>query len=81
MPCCGQRRGQVATSGAVAAAGMRAPPRSRVAIYEYTGLTAMTVTGTLSGAHYRFASPGAKMQVDMRDVPSLSGLPNLRRVE
>ena len=81
MACCGQRRGQIVTNGGVATVGGRSQPKSRVALYEYTGMTAMTVTGTFSGARYRFALPGARLQVDMRDVPSVSGLPNLRRVE
>jgi hypothetical protein len=81
MACCGQRRGQIATAGAVAAAGRRPQRSSRVALYEYTGKTAMTVAGTFSGSKYRFASPGAKVQVDLRDVVSMSALPNLRRLE
>jgi hypothetical protein len=59
----------------------RSRSSSRVAIYEYTGATAMTVTGRLTGLTYRFASPGAKVQVDLRDVASMTVLPNLRRLE
>jgi hypothetical protein len=40
----------------------------------------MTVAGRMSGARYRFAAPGAKLQVDMRDAPSMAALPNLRRL-
>jgi len=80
MACCGQRRGQMATGGAIAAAAKRAPPGSRVALYQYTGMTAMTVAGPLSGAKYRFAAPGAKVQVDPRDVAAMATLPNLRRL-
>jgi len=78
--CCGQGRGRVATSGRVAVA-MRGPrPISSAALYEYTGATGMTVMGPISGARYRFDRPGAKVQIDGRDVSSLAGLPNLRRV-
>jgi hypothetical protein len=52
----------------------------RVAIYEYTGTTGMTVMGPMSGLKYRFGQPGAKVQVDSRDVRSMAGLPNLRQL-
>jgi hypothetical protein len=55
-------------------------PLSRAALYEYTGATGMTVTGGVSGTKYRFAQPSAKVQIDLRDVASLAGLPNLRRL-
>jgi hypothetical protein len=54
--------------------------RANVALYEYVGATGMTVTGPLSGAQYRFAHPGAKVQIDPRDASSMAGLPNLRRI-
>jgi hypothetical protein len=81
MACCGQRRGQIAAGGTVAGGARASQPGARFALYEYTGLTGMTVSGPVSGSKYRFASPGAKAQIDMRDVASLSGLPNLRRLE
>jgi hypothetical protein len=40
----------------------------------------MTVTGSISGLKYRFEHPGAKVQVDRRDLLSMTGLPNLRRI-
>lgn len=78
--CCGQGRGRVVTSGKAAAATRRPGPASSAALYEYTGATGMTVMGPISGARYRFDRPGAKLQIDGRDVSSLTGLPNLRRV-
>jgi hypothetical protein len=53
---------------------------SRDALYEYTGATGMTVVGAVSRLTYRFGSPGARVQVDLRDVGSMMGVPNLRRV-
>ena len=70
----------MATGGTVAAPARHAPPGSRVALYQYTGMTAMTVAGPLSGAKYRFTAPGAKVQVDLRDVAAMAALPNLRRL-
>jgi hypothetical protein len=43
--------------------------------------SATTMTGRFSGSRYRSAATGAKMQFKLRDVASLSGLPNLRRLE
>jgi hypothetical protein len=80
MACCGQRRGAIDTSG-TAASARRPPPTPRVVLYQYTGPTAMTVAGPMSGATYRFGAPGAKVQIDMRDAPSMAALPNLRRLE
>jgi len=80
MNCCGQGRGRVATNGKAMTAPRRPAPVSGVALYEYTGKTAMTVFGPISGARYRFERPGAKVQIDGRDISSLAGLPNLHRV-
>jgi len=41
----------------------------------------MTVTGPASGATYRFAAPGARLQIDRRDAAAIASLPNLRRIE
>jgi hypothetical protein len=40
----------------------------------------MTVIGSISGTRYRFDQPGAKVQIDRRDLSSLAGLPNLSRL-
>jgi hypothetical protein len=80
MACCGQRRGAIDTSG-TAAAAKRPPPKARVVLYQYTGPSAMTVAGPMSGATYRFGAPGAKVQIDTRDASSMAGLPNLRRLD
>jgi hypothetical protein len=78
MGCCGQTRSRM--TGALSTANQRSQPVSRVALYEYTGTTAMTVAAPVSGSKYRFAAPGAKVQVDLRDIAAMAGLPNLRRV-
>jgi hypothetical protein len=79
MACCGQRRGAIAAGG-TSAAPKRPQPKSKVVLFEYTGPAAMTVAGPMSGARYHFESPGAKVQIDMRDAPSMAALPNLRRL-
>jgi hypothetical protein len=80
MACCGQRRAMVGTGGLTAESPRHKRLGSNFALYEYVGSTAMTVTGSISGLKYRFGQPGAKVQVDRRDILSIVGLPNLRRV-
>jgi hypothetical protein len=79
MACCGQKRALAAASGR-AVESQRPRPASRVALYQYTGTAGMTVLGRVSGLKYRFGQPGATVQVDPRDVASMAGLPNLRRL-
>jgi hypothetical protein len=60
-----------------------APPRSGPAagvLFEYVGATGMTVMGGATGARYRFAQTGARVMVDSRDAPSVSAVPNVRKV-
>jgi hypothetical protein len=84
MACCGQKRALAAANGRAVEAqrseAQRPRPASRVALYQYTGTTGMTVLGRVSGLKYRFGQPGATVQVDPRDVASMAGLPNLRRL-
>lgn len=81
MACCGQRRSALSMNGQVAAArhGVPSVP-SPVVVYEYTGITGMTVIGAATGRSYRFRVPGARVQIDALDVRSLAGVPNLIRV-
>jgi hypothetical protein len=81
MPCCGQRRGMVAGTGRVVESKQMPRRPSHAALYEYTGATGMTVIGPISGSKYRFGQPGAKVQIDPRDIASMAGLPNLRRIQ
>jgi hypothetical protein len=55
-------------------------PRTNVAYFEYTGRTAMTVLGPISGLRYRFPSPGSRVAVDLRDRARLADIPNLSPV-
>jgi len=80
MGCCGRNRPvqRVEDSG---------PPRAtfthgaitNVQYFEYIGKTGLTVLGPITGRRYRFTHPGAKMAIDERDGPSMTGVPNLRR--
>lgn len=49
-------------------------------VLEYTGPTGLTAIGPISGQRYRFNHPGARLEVDPRDRPSLAAVPHLRQV-
>ena len=53
---------------------------SNVAVFEYTGKTAMTAVGPVTGLRYRFAGPGSRLAVDLRDRSRLAEIPNLAQV-
>jgi len=48
--------------------------------FEYVGETGLTVLGPITGRHYRFSAPGARVAVDSRDAPSVMAVPHLRPV-
>ncbi len=77
MGCCGGRR--VIHAPARAFGPRRREPPETVA-YQYTGRTALTAIGGVTGTSYRFARPGAIVRVDARDRWSLAKVPHLRPV-
>lgn len=83
MSCCGGNRragwaAQPSPEPATTAEPVRAPEPG-VTNFEYTGRTALTMRGAITGRSYRFAQPGAVVAVDRRDAPSAAGVPHLRR--
>lgn len=80
MSCCGQKRMAAATAASpVPAARGTETRRTALAYFQYTGATAMTVTGGATAVRYRFAYPGAILAVDPRDRPSIARVPHLRQ--
>lgn len=49
------------------------------ALFEYTGATALTVFGAITGTRYRFAHSGARLTIQARDAPAMASVPILRR--
>jgi hypothetical protein len=49
-------------------------------MFEYTGATALTVTGPVTGARYRFNRRGSRLHVDPHDSAALARVPVLRSV-
>ena len=86
--CCGRNRTAVSQTRVSAFAGRAVQTlpafatgqRSNVAYFEYTGKTALTAVGPVSGARYRFATPGSRVAVDLRDRKHLAAVPNLMQV-
>lgn len=66
-----------AVGARAASAATRASAPSRL-LFEYVGVTALTVFGPASGRRYRFERPGAALAVDPRDHAALQAVPQLR---
>ena len=66
-------------TGAPTIDGARPAPSTHVA-YEYVGTTAMTVVGPITHRRYRFERSGAVLEIDRRDAPLISTVPNMRAV-
>jgi hypothetical protein len=48
--------------------------------FEYTGKTALTVVGNVTGKSYRFGRTGDIQIVDHRDAPGMKLIPVLKRI-
>jgi hypothetical protein len=49
--------------------------------FEYTGSTALTVTGNITGNTYRFYHPNNIQKIDYRDAAGMMGVPVLKKVK
>jgi len=84
MPCCGDRRARfVAASAPKRELRSRpvapAPPARQPVMFEYTGNSALAVTGPITRATYRFPVPGARVLVDAKDAGAVAAVPNVRK--
>lgn len=57
------------------------PDKSQEVHFKYTGQTALTAVGKITGKHYRFERAGDTQTVDFRDAYALSAIPVLKRVD
>ena len=46
-------------------------------VFEYVGVTALTIVSPVTRKTYRFAQPGARVEVDVRDRSWVAFVPNL----
>jgi hypothetical protein len=84
MPCCGEMRQPAAGPMIPSRGDGRGVNTGRGDLFfeikfEYTGQTALTVVGPVSGRRYRFGQPGSRLVVDPRDRPGLAMNPKLRQ--
>ena len=49
--------------------------------FVYTGKTALTIKGTVTGKQYRFGAPGTSLLVDFRDAAAMMYVPVLKRIK
>ena len=47
--------------------------------FEYTGVSALSLTGRITGKSYRFTAPGNIQPVDYRDAPTMMLIPVLKK--
>ncbi len=48
--------------------------------FKYTGKTALTVTGKITGKNYRFVKPDDLVLIDYRDASGMINIPVLKKV-
>ena len=49
-------------------------------MFQYTGKTALTVTGSATRKSYRFNFPGDIQHIEFSDAPAMNAVPVLKRV-
>jgi len=80
---CGKKRNQQQPQLQESTAGHRyAGPTEdwKSMLFQYTGKTALTVTGSVTGKSYRFHQTGNIQSIDYRDVPGMRTVPVLKKV-
>jgi len=55
-------------------------PAKRTVSFQYTGNTALSITGSITRKNYRFNYPGDIQAVDFNDASAMLGVPVLRRI-
>ncbi len=50
-------------------------------IFQYTGMSALTVKGAVTKKRYRFTETGDVLLIDASDVPGMLGIPVLKQVD
>ncbi|HTL07973.1 MAG TPA: hypothetical protein VL307_06935 [Chitinophagaceae bacterium] len=80
---CGNKRNQLVLPAQTSMRGTASSPAHKNGppiTFVYTGTSALTVTGTVTGKQYRFMGPGAQQLVDYADASSVTLVPVLKRM-
>lgn len=84
MSCCGNKRNAWHRIEAVHSYKTSLPNSSQKdreeAYFEYTGESALSITGPVSGKKYRFLFKGDRQLADYRDASGMMAVPVLKRV-
>ncbi len=61
---------------------VQAPPMQvkQTVVFQYTGNTALTVTGSITRKNYRFNFPGDIQHIDFKDAAAMTAIPVVKRV-
>lgn len=85
MSCCGNKRNAWQRIEALHSHKVETPHGNikmwEDVYFEYTGATALTVTGNVSGKKYRFLFTGDRQMIDYRDASGMIAVPVLKRVK
>jgi hypothetical protein len=52
----------------------------QIVMFQYTGKTRLTVTGTITRKNYRFNFPGDIQHIELSDAAAMTAVPVLKRV-
>ena len=80
---CGKKRTEYSQQSNITATQMKTPvqqmQQNANSVFEYTGKTALTVMGNITGRRYRFNRPGDMQSIDPRDAAGMMAVPILRK--
>ena len=80
MSCCGSKRRDFLPPSSDPFSSVAQAAEVVFVTFRYTGQRGIAVTGGATGRKYRFLNPGDEVQVDARDAPGMSAVPNTVRV-
>jgi hypothetical protein len=83
MSCCGNKRNEFIQSlSGNTSPGMPGFGKKmwQDVLFEYTGTTALTVKGYITGKTYRFSKTGHRQVIDYRDASGMMAIPALKKV-
>ncbi len=78
--CCGNKSPQAQVRAARAVRAQSPVRLQSGPVFEYLVRTGLTTIGAVTGMHYRFERPSARLHVHPQDTGAMSGIPGLRRV-
>lgn len=83
---CGNKRNEFSSGQGIAINNSQIIPQQRKKMwpdiyFQYTGKTALTVTGKITGKNYRFSKTGETGLIDYRDASGMMAIPVLKKIQ